>query len=232
MTSILLVEDDELIGTGLKEILEMNQYEVFLAENCHLAEDLIREKDYQLAILDVRLPDGNGIELCRRLRTYSSCPVLFLSGYEDESYVVRGLEAGGDDYVIKPFRTMELLARIQALLRRNTKQQEAIGYVSGDLVLNLSSMRLTIADNPVDLPPIEFRVLLKLMGSQGTTVTTGQLVESVWNITGNYADDSSVRVWITRLRKHLEQEGAANVIETVRGMGYRWRWKVKPLFRS
>ena len=117
--TILIVEDDEMICQGIVDALQLRNWKTDVAATCEEAEKKIKEYTYMLYILDMKLPDGNGISLCRKIRTATENPVLFLSAYDNESYIVEGLEAGGDDYVVKPFRTLELLARIKSLLSLN-----------------------------------------------------------------------------------------------------------------
>ena len=229
--NILLVEDDEMLGNGLREILEMNNYEVTRVTSCRDALSAIRQTSFHLFILDIRLPDGNGIDLCKNIRSCTLAPIIFLSGYEDESYIVGGLKAGGDDYIIKPFRTMELLARIEAQTRRQNRQAELIGYSSDVLYLDLSSMRVFCNQEEILLSPIEYRVLLKLVTGKGQVFTPDVLIESTWAASGTDSDESMVRVWIARLRKHLSEHGIRDAIETRRGVGYRWRWQVNPVYR-
>ena len=114
--TILIVEDDEMVRQGIVDALQLRNWKTDVAATCEEAEKKIKEDTYMLYILDMKLPDGNGISLCRKIRTATENPVLFLSAYDNESYIVEGLEAGGDDYVVKPFRTLELLARIKSLL--------------------------------------------------------------------------------------------------------------------
>ena len=110
--TILIVEDDEMVRQGIVDARQLRNWKTDVAATCEEAEKKIKEDTYMLYILDMKLPDGNGISLCRKIRTATENPVLFLSAYDNESYIVEGLEAGGDDYVVKPFRTLELLARI------------------------------------------------------------------------------------------------------------------------
>ena len=122
--TILIVEDDEMVRQGIVDALQLRNWKTDVAATCEEAEKKIKEDTYMLYILDMKLPDGNGISLCRKIRTATENPVLFLSAYDNESYIVEGLEAGGDDYVVKPFRTLELLARIKSLLKHSNQTQQ------------------------------------------------------------------------------------------------------------
>ncbi len=215
-TRLLIIEDDIFLQDGLQDLLTRDGYEVLLACSLSEARLILAEGDPHLIILDVGLPDGNGFAFCREIREQGNeLPVLFLTARDEEYELVRGLNAGGDDYLCKPFRALELLSRIKALLRRaGIKYQAAI---RDDL--NYSRLQYSSADKCVQLTPTEFALLEKFLQNKGQILTREQLLSSVWDHEGQFIDDNTLSVHISRLRDKIGRES----IETVRGIGYRWR---------
>ena len=216
MERILLVEDDASLREDLKKVLER---EGFLCDACKNAAEAHRHmnKPYALYILDVLLPDGDGIGLCGELRKRSGAPVLFLTACDDENHTVHGLDAGGDDYVTKPFRLKELLSRIRALLRRSGPAPDACLH-SGALTLHPKEHRVLFQGGPVFLTPTEFDLLLLLMQNPKRTLTRAQLLQRLWDEAGNFVDDNTLSVHVSHLREKIEDLPLA----TVRGIGYMW----------
>ncbi len=213
---ILLVEDDVYLRDGLCEFLEKENYEVFCACNCRQSKLLLSENNFSLVILDVMLPDGNGLDLCSFIRqSGSDVPILFLTAYDEEFQIVKGLDAGADDYVTKPFRLLELLSRIRALLRRGTLNTL---YESGDISLDIKNMTVKRGNEILLLTPTEFQIVSILMQNSGVIVTRRSLLQRVWDSDGNFIDDNTLSVHISRLRDKI---GPDRII-TVRGAGYRW----------
>ncbi len=214
-TQILLVEDDYFLRDGLCELLTKEQYSVFCAKNCREARELLRNTLFHLVILDMMLPDGSGLEICTDLRNRGNdVPILFLTACDEEYQIVRGLDAGGDDYVTKPFKMQELLSRVRALLRRRCSmvlQQKGIS-------IDLRTMSAKKDGQELALTPTEFQILSALMESSGTIVTRNALLERIWDCDGNFIDDNTLSVHISRLREKI----GAQHIATIRGTGYRW----------
>ena len=214
-TKILLVEDDIFLRDGLSEMLTKEGYDVTVAENFIMANEKIREH-FQLIILDIMLPDGNGLELCQEIRKAdNNTPILFLTACDDEIQIVRGLDAGADDYVTKPFRLLELLSRVRALLRRRTGTTV---YQNNDLFVDVSTMSVKKNGENIILTPTEFQILSVLIQNSGIIVTRNNLLEKIWDCDGNFIDDNTLSVHISRLRDKI----GADHIATVRGTGYRW----------
>ena len=212
---ILLVEDDIYLQNGLCELLRKENYRVDAAGTYGDADRFFADCSYQLVILDILLPDGNGLELCSRWRAQSkNTPVLFLTACDDEIQVVRGLDAGADDYVTKPFRLLELLSRIRALLRRN----QTTFYDKDGLCVDLSKMTVTKNRQLVFLTPTEFQLLSALLKNSGKVLTRNILLQNIWDDAGLFIDDNTLSVHISRLREKIGE----GHIKTIRGAGYEW----------
>jgi len=214
-TRLLLVEDDAFLRDGLCEMLRREGYAVDCAESCREARRLVTENSYRLIILDIMLPDGSGLDLCTAWRS-SGChtPILFLTARDEEVEIVRGLDAGADDYMTKPFRLAELLSRIRALLRRN---QPAV-YEKDGLRIDLERRSVYCGDQQLYLTPTEFQLLAALVRNAGKVLTRKILLQTIWDDAGLYIDDNTLSVHIRRLREKIGEDR----IRTVRGVGYRW----------
>ncbi|MCR5250297.1 MAG: response regulator transcription factor [Lachnospiraceae bacterium] len=215
MMKILLLEDDENLADALVYSLKGEGITAVRADCIAAAQELLGAESFDLALLDVMLPDGDGYGLCEWIRKRdASLPVIFLTALEDESNVVRGFGAGADDYVSKPFRMGELVARIRANVRRSGGGQEK----------KLDDTRLCIwkKDERIDLAPGEYKLLKLLMEENGRTVSKERILERLWGGDVSGMDDHAVPVYIRRLRDKLDGGAAKSCIGTVRGEGYRW----------
>ncbi|MCR4925712.1 MAG: response regulator transcription factor [Clostridiales bacterium] len=214
-SNILLVEDDAFLLDGLCEILKKEGYCVDCAPCIEKAKTAFSSNSYNLIILDVMLPDGDGFSFCESVRASgNNTPILFLTACDDEIQVVRGLDAGGDDYVTKPFKLLELLSRVRALLRRNTNTV----YNVGTLTVDINTMTVKKNGEVVFVTPTEFQILSTLIRNNGIIVTRNVLLQNIWDDAGNFIDDNTLSVHISRLREKI----GASHIKTVRGIGYRW----------
>lgn len=212
---ILITEDDLILREGLCALLTQEGYHVHAAANLRAAKALLLQERFDLILLDQRLPDGLGTDLCRALRSEGvDTPVLFLTACDEEADVVRGLDAGADDYVTKPFRSLELLSRIRALLRRTNTAV----YAENGIYADLKTMTVRRDGVPLFLTPTEFQILAALLRSAGAIVPRETLLHRIWDCGGEFIEDNTLSVHVSRLREKI---GAAHII-TVRGVGYRW----------
>ena len=211
---ILLVEDDTALRGALEELLDREGYEVIKASNIRTAQDAMNS-DIDLAMLDVGLPDGDGVSLCRQWRSEGvEIPILFLTAKDEELDVVRGLDAGGNDYVTKPFRMQELLSRIRALLRRS--QKETTINRSG-ITLDIAKLQASKDGEVLLLTVTEYKILAKLI-SERSIITRAALLDALWDVDSRFVDDNTLSVHISRLREKV----GSNHIKTIRGVGYQW----------
>lgn len=217
--NILIVEDDELVARGLADILQAVGYHVSWRDSAAGALELLRRQQQELVFLDVNLGEESGYEVCRQLRAFSDVPVLFLTAYNSEMDVVRGFQAGGDDYVAKPFRVQELLVRVQALLRRGRQRAR---LSSGDLVYDVERQGMFRLGQPLELTPIEFKLVLTFLQNWPYTIERKTLLYEVWDRGDSFVEENTLNVNVSRLREKLGTFQGTAYIETVRGVGYRW----------
>lgn len=221
---ILVVEDENAIREMVVFSLKRAGFETAEAADCAAARHQIADHVPDLVLLDWMLPDTSGIEFARSLKRDDATreiPIIMLTARGDEDDKVRGLESGVDDYITKPFSSRELVARIQAVLRRAAPEGSGEVLSFGGLVLNVSSHRVTANGDSLELGPTEFRLLRFFMSHPERVFSRGQLLDRVWG--GNvYVEERTVDVHIRRLRKALETSGFDAFIQTVRGAGYRF----------
>ena len=210
---ILLVEDNKSIIKGLEYAFAQNGYS---CEYCLGLDEAVRKApfNYDVAVLDIMLPDGNGFDLFKKIRKYSDLPVIFLTAVDDEDSVVNGLELGADDYITKPFSTRELIARIKRVANKNSKKN--IITVSG-VTLDLDKSAVFENGKQLELTALEYKLLSLLMQNAGKVVTRELIFEKIWDVSGNFVNDNTLTVYIKRIRKKLD----ADIIKTVKGMGYQ-----------
>lgn len=223
MLSILLVEDDPLIASGLVYALEQEGYAVTHCSSLSGAVSQLEDQSFSLGLLDLSLPDGTSYSLCQTLKEQDT-PVIFLTAVDDEGNVVKGLEMGADDYITKPFRLRELMARIKNVLRRTGALQEQDGILALAQGLHIHTLQAKVyrEGKEVELSALEYRLLLTLATHRGQVLTRSQLLEGIWDIAGNFVSDNALTVTIKRLREKLGDDGTGpQIIQTVRGMGYR-----------
>ena len=219
--SILIVEDDEAVAQGLSDILRGSGYQAKQCEKPRKALEVLKKDQLDLIILDVNLGEGNGYDLCKKIREISDVPVLFLTAYQSEMDVVRGFTVGGDDYVTKPFRMQELLVRVQALLRR-AKRPVGLQIASGELVYDMGRHQVYKRQEILPLTPIELQLVQSLLLGWPQTLSRERIFDEVWDKDGSYVDENTLSVNISRLRDKLGTFQGEAYIETVRGIGYRW----------
>jgi two-component system phosphate regulon response regulator PhoB len=220
--SILIVEDEEALTLLLRYNLETQGYEVETIARGDEADTRLKEGSPDLVILDWMLPGLSGIELCRRLRARPETrqlPIIMLTARGEESERVRGLATGADDYIVKPFSVPELLARVNALLRRASPERVADVLSFGDITIDREKKRVTRSGHAIDLGPTEYRLLEFLMERPGRVFSREQLLDGVWG-SDIYIDERTVDVHVGRLRKALNRGHGDDPIRTVRGAGY------------
>lgn len=211
---IMLVEDDQALRDALEELLYREGYAVVKTSNVHGARDRM-DGCIDLVLLDVGLPDGDGVSLCRQWRSEGiQVPILFLTAKDEELDVVRGLDAGGNDYVTKPFRMRELLSRIRALLRRN--QKDTTVRRSG-IILDTAKLQASRNGEAMLLTVTEYKILAKLI-SEHSIITRAALLDALWDTDSRFVDDNTLSVHISRLREKI----GGSHIKTIRGVGYQW----------
>ncbi len=228
-TRVLVVDDEPQIVRALKVVLREAGFQAVAAETAAEALDLAAVRPPEAAIIDLVLPDLDGVELTRRLREWSEMPILVLSAIGEETQKVRALEAGADDYVTKPFGARELVARLQAALRRAGRAEDEPVVAVGGLEVDLAARVVRRDGEPVHLTPIEFDLLRVLIRNRGRLMTHRKLLVDIWGPTHpEYVDDvRTLRTHIARLRAKIEPEGGAEVggpqlIVTDPGVGYRF----------
>lgn len=213
---LLLVEDNDIIAKGLKYFLEQESYQVDVAKSMLDSEELLDNQAYDLAILDIMLPDGNGFDLCKYIKEEKDTPVIFLTAKDEEKAVVLGFNVGADDYVIKPFRNRELISRIQNVLRRYNKDKNEL--ICKNIKVNLDENRVYVCGQEVTFTALEYRILTLLLSNVGKTMTREKILDKIWDVAGNYVNDNTLTVYIKRVRTKLRKD---DVIKTIKGIGYR-----------
>ena len=217
MKNILLVEDNDTIIMGLKYSLEQENFKVISAQNVSEFNGKIDKNDIDLVLLDVSLPDGNGFEICKKIKSKKDIPVIFLTAQDEETSVVLGLDLGADDYIVKPFRTRELISRINSVLRRyGHNESNLIQYKN--IKIDTSSAKVYKDNEEIIFTSLEYKILLMLFSNQSKLILREQLLEKIWDIAGNFVNDNTLTVYIKRIREKLGDE---TIIKTVRGLGYR-----------
>lgn len=220
MKQIFLVEDDREIAKNLVRLLQTEGFMVTHASTRQEATALLSAKPYDLALVDISLPDGNGFAVCTELKQAQKIPVIFLTASGDESSVVTGLNMGADDYIIKPFRPRELIARIQTALRKSGPASAAVEICG--LHVDTTSGVVKKDGKEVFLSALEYRLLLVFLNNPKNILTRDRLLSELWDASGEFVTDNTLTVYIKRLREKIEDNPAApQIILTVRGTGYR-----------
>lgn len=230
--NLFLLEDDDAIGMGLKYSLEKEGYTVTHVRTKIEAMESWKNGTYDLCILDINLPDGNGYDVCRYIKEKEDTPVIFLTASDAEVNVVMGLEMGADDYVCKPFRINEFMARIKTVLRRSGRGMSAYSSEK-DGILEIQNIRIYTnearvavtgeegEEQTVELTALEYRLLLAFCNNRGNVMSRSQLLEDMWDVSGDFVNDNTLTVYIKRLRDKIEKDPAnPRIIKTVRGLGY------------
>lgn len=222
MAHILVLEDDLALSAGLCFELDACGHLTVAAYHCEKARQLLEKEAFDLALFDVNLPDGSGFDLCREVKEkYPNLPVLFLTANDLEEDVLKGFDLGADDYITKPFRIRELTSRIRSVLRRAGQGGSTL-MEFGPVQINAALGKVYKNGQDVFLSALEYRLLMTLANHAGQVLSRNQLLESIWDVSGDFVNDNTLTVYIKRLREKIEDDPQNPVIiETVRGLGYR-----------
>ena len=223
--NILLVEDDITLAMGIEYSLKNEGFNVYTVGKIKDAKEKISNSHIDIILLDVNLPDGNGYELCKEVREDSEVPIIFLTACDEEVNIVMGLDLGADDYITKPVRVRELVARINAVARRKgvvSKDKEDNKIIVRDIKVLPLKYEVYKGDEKLQLTSVEYKLLLLLIENSGNVLTRKTLLEKLWDIEGDFIEESTLTVYIKRLREKLKEDKENPYIETVRGIGYKW----------
>lgn len=210
---VLLVEDNLSIAKGLIYAFKQNEFEVSHAQNIKEAENMLKAEKYNIIILDIMLPDGNGFELYEKIKQDYFTPCIFLTARDDEDDIVKGLELGAEDYMTKPFSTRELIARMNKILLKGKNNKIKVK----DITLDLDKLVVYKNDQIINLTALEIKLLTLLFTNIGKVIKREYIIEKIWDWTRNDVNDNTVSVYIKRIREKLDSD----IIVTIKGIGYR-----------
>ena len=217
MSKILLVEDNETIILGLEYLFKEESFEFNIVTNKKDAVSIIEKEQFDLILLDIMLPDGNGFEIGKYIKKKFETPIIFLTAKDEEKDVVYGLELGADDYIIKPFRNRELISRIKNVLKRNQKNNI---LKCQNIKIDTDLGKVYNENEEIILTKLEYKILSNLFINQNKLVTREEILNDIWDIAGNFVNDNTLTVYIKRIREKLGDKDG-KIIQTVRGLGYR-----------
>ena len=228
MSKILLLEDDVSLVDGLRYSLKKEGYDVTIVRTVEEAIGALPViGEYDLLLLDVTLPDGTGFEVCEKIRRQNTqIPIIFLTASDQEVSIIRGLDLGGDDYIIKPFMLGELCSRIRAQLRRSGigSQERTTSLQCGDITIDLLGSRALLNGKALDLTNAEYRLLCLLVKNEGLIMTREKILDELWDSNSGFVDDNTLSVYVRRLREKVETNPSQpEHLITVRGFGYQWK---------
>ena len=224
MKRIFLLEDDLSLLNGLSFAIKKQGYEIDVARTTLEAEGMWNQDRYNLAILDVSLPDGSGFDFCKRISETSKLPIMFLTAADEETDIIMGLDIGADDYITKPFKLAVFLSRINALLRRSNDFNSSLSELnSGDICINILENKVYKNGNLLELTASEYKLVRMFIENHDQVLSSEQILSRLWDCEEKYIDNNSLTVYIRRLRIKIEDDpGNPKRISTVRGMGYKW----------
>lgn len=218
MKKILLVEDNNSIILGLEYLFKEEKLEYSITKNKRDTLNILDKEKFDLVLLDVSLPDGNGFDICKYIKERKNTPVIFLTAKDEEKDVVQGFDLGADDYIIKPFRNRELISRINNVLRRKKNLNNYL--VSGNIKIDTDNCKVYKDEKEVVLTKLEYKILVNLFMNKNRLITREEILNDIWDIAGNFVNDNTLTVYIKRIREKIGDKDA-KIIETVRGLGYR-----------
>ena len=218
---LLLVEDDEAILEGLVFCLKKEGFLVKGLTNAYQALELIKKENFDLLVLDINLPDMNGLKLYRQIKENKDIPTIFLTADDSGLSIVEALDSGADDYITKPFKTRELISRIHSVLRRTKKEEQNIIKIQ-DITIHLKEAKVFKKDKPVFLTALEYKILLILCMHPTKVFTRESILANIWDTEEEYVNDNTLTVYIKRIREKIEDDMTnPKIILTVRGLGYQ-----------
>lgn len=224
---ILFVEDDVTICKSLPPILEKYGYKVVKVHTYMQAIQKITTDNYDLYLIDIHIPGGDGFDLCRMIRKQENTPVIFLTGASDDASIVFGLGLGADDYITKPFTVQVLLARIKTVLRRNQQEvNKARKVKSGDLIIDFDHKSVFLNEKEIAITPTQFHILKLLVSNYGITLTRDQITSILWNQNDEFVEDNTLSVHISNLKSKIGKYNGKPYVESIRGVGYQWKLDV------
>lgn len=235
MNTILIVEDNLDMSEELQETLEDEGFKTYCAYTVQEGIDMLQKEDISLCLLDIRLPDGNGYDLCQRAREFFQGPIVMLTACDRPQDIVFGFGVGADDYIVKPFATEVLLTRIKKQfeniekLAKYRNLQENKQFRTGDLVIDCDNYQVWRAEKEISLGKREFRLIEKLIANYHRVVTRDQMIEFLWENNPEPVNDNTLTTHVSRVRGKLGDYHGESYIETVRGVGMRWNVNVRPL---
>lgn len=220
MNRILIIEDDKDIIRNLCILLKDEGFSVEAVNTKKEALESIEKKLFDLVLLDLTLPDGNGYSICNSIKHYKDIPVIFLTAMGDEASIVTGFDLGADDYISKPFKPLELVSRVKNVLRRCGRAPSV--FQVADLKVDTVKAIVSKGGKEIILSALEYRLLLVFLNHQGEVLSRNRLLEEIWDIAGDFVNDNTLTVYIKRLREKIEDDPAVPaIIKTVRGFGYK-----------
>lgn len=220
MNKILLVEDDSALAGHLRDFLESEGFSTSHACGQTDALAMLSEQRFDCVLLDISLADGSGFAVCSAIRAYSDMPVIFLTASGDEACTVAGFELGADDYISKPFRPRELVARIHNAIRKKGGSSKELHCA--DITVDTAKGKVTKNGTEIFLSALEYRLLLVFISNKGKLLSRDRLIEELWAASGEFVNDNTITVYIKRLREKIEDDPQLpEIIKTVRGLGYK-----------
>lgn len=222
VVTILIVEDDKILNKGLTFSMKQNGYNIISAFNSREGSRALLDNTVDLIILDINLPDRSGLDLCSDIRKNSDKPILFLTANDTEQDIIKGFQAGCDDYISKPFSIEVLKQRISAVLRRSEVKDENV-YKSGAVKINFDKMEVSKEDEIIKVTPKEYKLLVLLVKNNGKVLKRETILEKLWDVNGEFVDANSLSVTVKRLRQKIEDDiKNPKYVITVFGIGYTW----------
>lgn len=219
MSNVLLIEDDKIISSSIKYYLDNEGLNTSIVSSEEEALKILKEKEINVILLDITLGNENGFEIFSKIKKLYNIPIIFLTALDEEVNVVRGLEMGADDYIIKPFRARELLSRIKNVIRRNTNNIEEIIYKN--IKVNIKQAKVYKDGEHIFLTTLEYKLLLILLENRGKILSRDKILSLIWDVSEEFVNDNTLSVYIKRLREKIEiNPNEPKIIITVRGQGY------------